>query len=93
MEMRCYRKIRHVACKDHITNEEVRANEDLLTAVKRRTLQWCGHVSRLSGLAKTILQCTVKRGKKTRQTEKELGRQHQGMDRPGVRQVLEGSGE
>ena len=33
------------------------------------------------------------RGKKTRQTEEELGRQHQGMDRPGVRQVPEGSGE
>ena len=34
-----------------------------------------------------------KRGKKTRQTEEEVGRQHQGMDRPGVRQVPEGSGE
>ena len=33
------------------------------------------------------------RGKKTRQTEEEVGRQHQGMDRPTVRQVLEGSGE
>ena len=32
------------------------------------------------------------RGKKTRQTE-EVGRQHQGMDRPGIRQVPEGSGE
>ena len=32
------------------------------------------------------------RGKKTRQTEEEVGRQHQGMDRPGVRQVPEGSG-
>ena len=32
-------------------------------------------------------------GKKTRQTEEEVGRQHQGMDRPGVRQVPEGSGE
>ena len=32
-------------------------------------------------------------GKKTRQTEEKLGRQHQGMDRPGVRQVPEGSGE
>ena len=31
--------------------------------------------------------------KKTRQTEEEVGRQHQGMDRPGVRQVPEGSGE
>ena len=35
------------------------------------------------------------RGTKTRQTEEEVGRQHQGMDiyRPGVRQVPEGSGE
>ena len=33
------------------------------------------------------------RGKKTRQTEKEVGGQHQGMDRPGVHQVSEGSGE
>ena len=31
--------------------------------------------------------------KKTRQTEEEVGRQHQGMDRPGVRQVLEDSGK
>ena len=27
------------------------------------------------------------RGKKTRRTKEEVGRQHQGMDRPGVRQV------
>ena len=33
------------------------------------------------------------RGKKTRQTEKQVGRQYQGMDRPGVRQVPEGRGE
>ena len=33
------------------------------------------------------------RGKETRQTEEEVGRQHQGMDRPGVCQVPEGSGE
>ena len=30
---------------------------------------------------------------KTRQTEEEVGRQHQGMHRPGVCQVPEGSGE
>ena len=33
------------------------------------------------------------RGKKTRQTEEEVGRQHQEMDRPGVHQVPEDSGE
>ena len=30
---------------------------------------------------------------KTRQTEEKVGRQHQEMDRPGVRQAPEGSGE
>ena len=29
-------------------------------------------------------------GMKTRQAEEEVGRQHQGMDRPGVLQVPEG---
>ena len=56
--------------KDHVTNKEVRAkiqqanglHEDLLTIVKRRKLQWHGHVSCSSGLAKTILQGTVKGG-------------------------------
>ena len=60
-----------------------------MTTVKRCKLQWYGHVSRSSGLAKTILQGTVKQ----RRTKEEVGKQHQGMDRPGVRQVPEGSGE
>ena len=33
------------------------------------------------------------RGKKTRRTKEEVGRQHQGMDRPGVGQVPEGRRE
>ena len=72
MKMRCYRKILHISYKDHVTNEEVRAkiqqaigpHEDLLTIVKKRKLQWYGHVSRSSGLAKTILQGTVKGGRR-----------------------------
>ena len=68
MEMRCYRKILRISYKNHVTNEEVRAkiqqaigpHENLLTIVKRRKLQWYGHVSRSSGLAKTILQGTLK---------------------------------
>ena len=39
-------------------------NEDLLTIVKRRKLKWYGHVSRSSGLAKIILQGTVKGGRR-----------------------------
>ena len=39
-------------------------HEDLLTIVKRRKMQGYGHVSRSSGLAKTILQGTVKVGRR-----------------------------
>ena len=38
--------------------------EDILTIVKRRKLQWYDHVSHSSGLAKTILQGTVKGGRR-----------------------------
>ena len=72
MEMRWYRKILHISYKDHVTvtKEEVRAkiqqaigpHKDL-TVVKRRKLQWYGHVFRSSGLAKNILQGTVKEEK------------------------------
>ena len=39
-------------------------HEDLLTIVKRQKLQWNCHVSRSSGLANTILQGTVKGGRR-----------------------------
>ena len=50
-----------------MTNEEVRiriqnatgVHDDLLTIVKKRKLRWYGHISRSSGMAKTILQGTV----------------------------------
>ena len=39
-------------------------HEDFLTIVKRRKLKWYGHVSRSLGQAKTILQGTVKGGRR-----------------------------
>ena len=58
--------------KDHVTDEEVRAKiqqavgprEDLLPIAKRRKLQWCGHTFHSSSLAKTIVQGTVKGGRR-----------------------------
>ena len=72
MEMRCYREILRISYKDHVTNEEVcaeiqqavRPHEDLQATVKRRKLQWYGHVSCSSVLAKTILQGTEKWGRR-----------------------------
>ena len=78
--MRCHRKILGISYKDPFTNEEVHAKIQQATGPHDRSGQ--NHLSRHS-----------KRGKKTRQTEEEVGRQHQGVDRPGVCQVPEGSGE
>ena len=77
MEMRCCNKILCISYKDHVTNEEVHgkvlsfisqqaigSHEDLLIITKRHKLQWYGYVSRSSGLAKTILQGTVKGGRR-----------------------------
>ena len=41
----------------------IRPYEDL-TSMKRRKLKWNGHVTRSSGLAKTILQGTVQGGRR-----------------------------
>ena len=68
LEMRCYKRLLNISYKDHVTNEEVRnriqnaigVHDDLLTMVKKRKLRWYGHISRSSGMAKTILQGTVK---------------------------------
>ena len=72
MEMRRFRKILHISYKDHVAKEDACAkiqqavgpHADLLTIVERRKLQWCGHVSRSSSLAKNILQGTVKGGRR-----------------------------
>ena len=57
-------------------------------------VKWYKHVSHTyirSG--QNYLTRHSEREKMTRQTGEEMGRQHQGMDRPGVCQVSEGSGE
>ena len=86
MEMTCYHKILHISYKDGVSNEEVHAknqpairlHKDLLTVIKRCKHKWCGHVSRSSGLAKTILQGTVKGGRT------QGGQKKRSEDKPGV---------
>ena len=72
MEMRCYGRLMGISYTQHVTNEEVRqkinqaigSHDDLLTTVKKRKLRWYGHITRSSGLAKTILQGTVQGGRR-----------------------------
>ena len=67
LEMRCYRRLLNISYKAHVTNEEVHNRiqnvigvHNDLTMVKKRKLRWYDHISRSSGMAKTILQGTVK---------------------------------
>ena len=99
--MRCYRKTLHISYKDHVTNEEVRAKIQTGNWTTWRSpddrketqtaMVWSCFPFIRSG--QNHLARHSERGKKTRRTEEEVGRQRQGMDRPGVRQVPEGSGK
>ena len=96
-------QILRTSCKDRVTNEEVHAkmqqeigpHKDLLTTVKRRKLQWHGLVSRSSGLAKTILQGTVKagrrRGKQKKRWEDNI-REWTGLEITKSQKVVENRG-
>ena len=96
MEMRYYRRILSISYKDHVTNEEVcqdpagnrttRRPPDHRKETQTAEVWSCLPFIKSS---KNDLAGHSERGKKTRQTEKEVGRQHQGMDRPGVYQVQE----
>ena len=90
-EMKCYRRLLNISYNDHVTAEEVRRKiqasigeyDKLLTLIKKRRLIWFGHVARSSGLAKTVLQGTMKGKKKKRQTEEKVGsniKEWTGMD-------------
>ena len=68
LEMRCYRRLLNISYKDHVTKEEVHNRiQNAKWSVwwspnhgKEKKLRWYGHISRSSGMAKTILQGTVK---------------------------------
>ena len=73
-KMRCDRRLLNILYKDHVTNEDVGKKiqaalgeyDKLLTLIKKRKLRYSGHIARSSSLAKTILQGTSERKRKTR---------------------------
>ena len=84
--MRCYRRLLNISYKDHVTNEEVRRKiqaaigeyDELLTLVKKRKVFW---------YSKDNLTGHSERKKRKRQTEEEVGRQYQRVDRNGLCQL------
>ena len=68
LEIECYRRLWNTSYEDHVTSEEV-CRKIQVALVEKWKLRWFGHVSRSSGLAKTILRGTVK-GKRKRGRQK-----------------------
>ena len=62
------------------SSRQLDQHEDLLTIVKRRKLQWYGHVSPFIRSGQNHLSRRSERGKKTKQTEEEVGRQWTGLE-------------
>ena len=99
MKMRCYRKILHIQrpcyqrgspCQDPAGNRITRRPPDYCKETQTAVV-WLCLMFNWSG--QNHLARHSERGKKTRQTEEEVGRWHLEMDRPGVRQDPEGSWE
>ena len=88
-QMRCYRRLLNISYQDMLSmrrfaersKQQFENMMNILTLVKKRKPRWFGRMSRSSGLAKTILKGTMKEKKKERQTEEEMGRQNQRVDR------------
>ena len=88
MQRSCYQ--RESPCQDPAGNWTTRRSLDDRKETQTEVVWSCFPFIRCG--QNHLARCS-ERGKKTRQTEEEVGRQHQGMDSPGVRQAPEGSGE
>ena len=84
----CYQ--RGSPCQDPAGNQTTRRPPDHCKETQTAVVWSCLPFIR-SGQNHLARHC--EREEKTGQTEEEVGRRHQGMDRPGVCQVQEGSGE
>ena len=97
--MRCYRRLLDISYNDHVTNEEVGRNikaaigeyDEFPIMVKKQKLRKFGHNSMSSGLAKAILQGTVKGKRKKDADRRRGGKTNQRVDRNGFCQPNLGS--
>ena len=82
-----------VATTDYSYNYLTTAAVDNISTVTVTTAVTVHGQNHLARSGQNHLARHSERGKKTRRTKDEVGKQHQGIDRPGVRQVPKGSGE
>ena len=89
-EFRCLRRVLKVPYTEHRTNVSIREeitsimglHDPLLTIVKKRKMQFYGHINRAGNLATTILQGSVD-GKRGRGRPRTTWLKNSRLDRPG----------
>ena len=79
-EMRCFRRLVGISYRDHVTNEEVRnrIRQAIGPYEKTQEIVWTHNKINRNCKDDSIGHCT--RREKERQTEKEMGRQHNGTN-------------
>ena len=88
-EMRCFRRLLGISYGDHVTNEKVGNRirqaigpyEDLLTTFEETKTEMVWAQNKINRTCKDDPTGHCTRREKERQTEKEMGRQHNGVDR------------
>ena len=93
--MRCYRRLLNISYKDHVTNEEVRRKiqaaigeyDELLTLVKKQKAKMICPCLKVFWFNKDNPAGHSETKKKKRQTEEEVERQYQRVDRNGLCQL------
>ena len=87
--MICFQRLLCISYRDRVTNEEVRNRirqaigpyEDFLTTVKKTQTEMAWAHNKINRTCKDDPTGHCTRREKERQTEKEMGRQHNGRDR------------
>ena len=99
-EVRCYRRLLDISYKDHVTNEEVHRKiqaafgeyDELMTLFKKRKLRLVWPCFKVFWFSKDNPTGHSERKKKKRQTEEEVGKQYQRVDRNGLCQLKDWTG-
>ena len=93
--MRCYRRLLNISYKDHVTSEEVRRKiqaaigeyNELLTRGQETEAKMVWPCLMVFSFSSDNPTGHSERKQKKRQTEKEMGRQYQRVDRNGLCQL------
>jgi hypothetical protein len=61
-EMSCWRRMEKISWTDHVKNEEVKEQTNILHEISKRKVNWIGHILRRNCLLRQVIDGKIKRG-------------------------------